>query len=810
MNQDENDDDGSMSHQQHLNAARTETPAKEDVLQHFPLEAPFGNAAGGAEDDEVGDKQRRLELSRSVLSANSEDQDIMLNILLQKKLCMDADEMLERLQREKQTRLDGNSSIEGDVSVHRDQSADVGLQERTERGERAPGIFSPRNNLPPTIKPLAEELPFQGLSRKSMYIGLLDSRPQGKLYSTVHCNYFVNGFEIELDSHDMKTLFAEWSEDVTGPLLSSPEYKAFYDDVRRTEPRATDGFIMYVYLLHITPSPLGNETHEKSKIPSLVRDAMPANCDTSLGHDNNGLIAIYNHYSIDGILGVQNNGHSNPLRTLSSFLRGVFCLLDRESGTSHIVKLGSILMIVDRALSTPDRVMTNEEFTHVTNQSVVNYVLGLDESTYVRYLYNAVDNCVAGKISHSLKTNSLMKRKLKDLREFASSSDPYYILARFKLRAISARMWALGFSIAKQTEVEFVDNFDKALSTPAVNFQDFSSWSGVFSALVLRSDYLCACQGFGGDHGNESIVIAAKAFMWAARNRINTSGVGLGPQGNVFKAVMGGYLGSGVKVDYTMANEIEEALALCDTCAVGSFDAIASSLGPGLSKDFNELSTVSDRSETKLSAPSGGASNNDSGRHGGLFNGTVTEPDCDELPFGFVNRSPTGGTTRNGCHTCQRPECRSNICNPRDANSGKRIIEPVGGKSGNPPVWGKCCVLCSSPGHEGNDCPYNRKQQIDNSKLFVKWVQSLPAVHTAPKWKKKKSKSPAAAAALTPPPPPSPAVPPNDPPQASPSAVTEIHHHYHGVDGSDGTMTDGADSSNGSVYIGGVKHLPHP
>ena len=97
--------------------------------------------------------------------------------------------------------------------------------------------------------------------------------------------------------------------------------------------------------------------------------------------------------------------------------------------------------------------------------------------------------------------------------------------------------------------MEFVDNFDKALSTPQVNFQDFSSWSGVFSTLVLRSDYLCACQGFGGDHGNESIVIAAKAFMWAARNRINTSGGGLDPQGNVFKAVMGGYLGSGVKVD---------------------------------------------------------------------------------------------------------------------------------------------------------------------------------------------------------------------------------------------------------------------
>ena len=53
MNQDENDDDGSMSHQQHLNAARTETPAKEDLLQGIPPEALFGNAAGGAEDDEV-------------------------------------------------------------------------------------------------------------------------------------------------------------------------------------------------------------------------------------------------------------------------------------------------------------------------------------------------------------------------------------------------------------------------------------------------------------------------------------------------------------------------------------------------------------------------------------------------------------------------------------------------------------------------------------------------------------------------------------------------------------------------------------
>ena len=53
---------------------------------------------------------------------------------------------------------------------------------------------------------------------------------------------------------------------------------------------------------------------------------------------------------------------------------------------SHIVKLGSILMIVDRALSTPDRVMTNEEFTHVTNQSVVNYVLGLEKSKYVQRL----------------------------------------------------------------------------------------------------------------------------------------------------------------------------------------------------------------------------------------------------------------------------------------------------------------------------------------------------------------------------------------------------------------------------------------
>ena len=75
MNQDENDDDGSMSHQQHLNAARTATPAKEDVLQYFPPEAPFGNAAGGAEDDEVGSKQKRLEMS--VLSANSEEQRTM-------------------------------------------------------------------------------------------------------------------------------------------------------------------------------------------------------------------------------------------------------------------------------------------------------------------------------------------------------------------------------------------------------------------------------------------------------------------------------------------------------------------------------------------------------------------------------------------------------------------------------------------------------------------------------------------------------------------------------------------------------------
>ena len=818
MNQDENDDDGSMSHQQHLNAARTETPAKEDALQDYPPEAPFGNAAGGAEDDEVGGKQKRLEMS--VLSATSEEQDMMLNILLQKKLCMDADEMLERLQREKQYRLDQNSSIGDDVG----QSADVGFHERAERlnrapdigvqeqqRERAPGIFSPRNVLLPTIKPTAKELPFQGLSRKSMYLNHFDNRPHGKLYSTVlfPASSFVNGFEIELDSHDMKTLFAEWSDDVTSPLLSSLEYKAFYDDMRRTEPRATDGFIMYVYLLHITPSPLGNETHEKSKVPSLVRDAMPADCDTLLGPDHNGLIAIYNHYSVDGILGVQNNGHSNPLRTLSSFLRGVFCLLDRDTGMPDIVKLGSILMIVDRALSTPERVMTDEEFTQVTSQGVVDYVLGLEESTYVQYLYNTVDNCVAGKISLSLRANTLTKRKLKTLREFASSGDPYYILARYRLRAISARMWAMGFVIAKQTEMEFVDNFGKALSTPAINFQDFGSWSGVFSALVLRSDYLCACQGFGGDHGGLSIVIAAKAFMWAARNRTNKSGGGLDPQSNMFKAVMGVYLGSGVKVDCIIANEIEEALALCDTCAVGSFDAMSDSLGPGLSHDFNELSTVSD-SGTKLSAPSGGASNNDSVGQGGFFNGTVTEPDCDELPFGFVNRPPIGGTTRNGCHTCQRLECRSNICNPRDTNSGKRIIEPVGGKSGNPPVWGKCCVLCNSPGHEGNDCPYNRKQQIENSKLFVKWVQSLSAVHTAPKWKKKKSKSPAAAAALTPPPPPSPAVPPNDPPQASPSAVTEIHHHYHGVDGSDSTVTDGADSSSGSVYIGGVKHLPHP
>ena len=94
---------------------------------------------------------------------------------------------------------------------------------------------------------------------------------------------------------------------------------------------------------------------------------MPKDCDTLLGHDHSGLIAIYNHYQVDGILGVQSNGHSNPLRTLSGFLRGIFCLLDRKSGVSDIVKLGSILMIVDRALSTPNRVMTNKEFTHVTN-----------------------------------------------------------------------------------------------------------------------------------------------------------------------------------------------------------------------------------------------------------------------------------------------------------------------------------------------------------------------------------------------------------------------------------------------------------
>ena len=163
MNQDENDDDGSMSHQQHLNAARTETPAKEDLLQGIPPEALFGNAAGGAEDDEVGGKQKRLEMS--VLSATTEEQDIMLNVLLQKKLCMDADEMLERLQREKQFRLDMNSSIGDDVRVHRFQSLDVGLHERAERlnrapdiglqepkRERAPGIFSSRNDLQPTIK----------------------------------------------------------------------------------------------------------------------------------------------------------------------------------------------------------------------------------------------------------------------------------------------------------------------------------------------------------------------------------------------------------------------------------------------------------------------------------------------------------------------------------------------------------------------------------------------------------------------------------------------------------------------------------
>ena len=157
-------------------------------------------------------------MTNSVLTARSDEQDIVLDVLLQKKLCMDADEMLERLQREKEYRLDPNSSIGDDVG----QSADVGFHERAERlnrapdiglqkpkrerapgilsqppRERAPGIFSPRNDLPPTIKPTAKELPFQGLSRKSMYLGHFDIRPQGKLYSTVRCDSFVNGFEIE-------------------------------------------------------------------------------------------------------------------------------------------------------------------------------------------------------------------------------------------------------------------------------------------------------------------------------------------------------------------------------------------------------------------------------------------------------------------------------------------------------------------------------------------------------------------------------------------------------------------------------------
>ena len=67
MNKDE-DDDGSMSHQQHLNAARTATPAKDDVLRDVLRDVP-------PEDDEVGNKQKRLEMS--VLSANSADQDLL-------------------------------------------------------------------------------------------------------------------------------------------------------------------------------------------------------------------------------------------------------------------------------------------------------------------------------------------------------------------------------------------------------------------------------------------------------------------------------------------------------------------------------------------------------------------------------------------------------------------------------------------------------------------------------------------------------------------------------------------------------------
>ena len=70
-----------------------------------------------------------------------------------------------------------------------------------------------------------------------MYLSQFDSRPQGKPYSTVRWNSFIEGFESELDSNDMKALFAEWSDDVTDPFLSSPEYKAFYDDMHRAEPR---------------------------------------------------------------------------------------------------------------------------------------------------------------------------------------------------------------------------------------------------------------------------------------------------------------------------------------------------------------------------------------------------------------------------------------------------------------------------------------------------------------------------------------------------------------------------------------------
>ena len=97
MIQDENpdDDDGSLAQQLYLNAARTETPAKEDLL--IP-EYLVGNAAGGAEENEVG-RQKRM--TNSVLTARSDEQDIVLDVLLQKKLHMNADQMSERLHRKK-------------------------------------------------------------------------------------------------------------------------------------------------------------------------------------------------------------------------------------------------------------------------------------------------------------------------------------------------------------------------------------------------------------------------------------------------------------------------------------------------------------------------------------------------------------------------------------------------------------------------------------------------------------------------------------------------------------------------------------